>query len=306
MSPALTLSLAVGVLVVIAAYLALAADRPPREPLLPLAVAVVAGGSLGPALAMAVGATWLRGVAAAGVIPLALALLALFLARAPFGPLDGMILGTAGGAAAGAVAAVVIARAGAAMAPLDALGAMLAYCGALAALGAGGGRARLDASPPAAAGWLALGAAAGAATLAPWLARPEAWNPSAATALVVARFAVPPLALLGAAALAARFERRVLERELGEEVGNGTLPGEVALVVASYPRRLRSTWWPRGDERRALVALLRRLAFRKQQLRGLSGDRLHLAGLEVGRMRDRVRRLFDPREVEALAREFVG
>ena len=306
MSAALAVAFGGGVLLVVAAYFALAADRPPREPLLPLAVAIATGGMLGPALAAAAGATRLRGAALVGLVPLALALLTLFLTRAAIGPLDGTLLGAAGGAAAGTAAGLMIVRAGAAPQPADALAVLLAGAGALAALGAGVGRARLDARPAAAAGWLALGAAVGAATLAPWLLRPETWGRPAATALVVARFAGPPLVVLGAALLAARFERRVFERELGEEVGNGILPGEVALVVASYRRRLRSSWWPRGDERRALVALLRRLAFRKQQLRGLHGDRLHLAGLEVGRMRDRVRRLFDPREVEALAREFVG
>lgn len=306
MSLPVALSLGGCLLAVALAYLALVGDRPTREPLLPLALAVAAGGALGPAIAAAVGANRPGAVAAAGLMLLVLTLLALFATRAPYGPLDCAVLGAAGGAAAGAAAVLALARSGAAPAVGDALGALLGCGSALAALGAGAGRARLVRRPAVAVGWLALGAAAAAASLAPWLARSRGWATTASTALDVARLLVPLLALVGAVVLGARFERRVFERELGEEVANGILPGEVAFVVASYPRRLRSAWWPRGDERRALVALLRRLAFRKQQLRGLRGDRLHLAGLEVGRMRDRVRRLFDPREVEALAREFVG
>jgi hypothetical protein len=310
MTPAVLVALGCGLTAVAAAYLALWLDYPPREPLVPLGIAVVAGGALGPAALAAAGrlqAEPLHGGAALAVLaPLGVALVALAAVRLLAGPLDGTLLGAAGGAAAGVVAVLLSARAARPPAAVDALVATLTCAGAAAVLGAGVGRARLAGRPAAVGGWLALGLAAAGATAAPWLVGRAEGTSGGAAALDAARVVVPLLALLTAPLLSARFERRVLERELGEEVANGILPGEVALVVASYPRRIRSAWWPRGDERRALVGLLRRLAFRKQQLRHLEGDRLHLAGLEVGRMRDRVRRLFDPREVEALAREFVG
>ena len=309
MSAAAALALAFGFVAVVGVYLALWLDHPPREPLLPLGLAVVAGAGLGSA-ALAVagrpGSVSLHGLGLSALAPVAVALIVLAAVRALAGPLDGALLGTAGGAAAGAAVVLWLARSARPPAAVDALVATLTCAGAAAVLGAGVGRARLAGRPAALGGWLALGLAAAGAIAAPWLVGRAEGTSGAAAALDVARVVVPLLALLAAPLLSARFERRVLERELGEEVGNGILPGEVVFVVASYSRRIRSAWWPRGDERRALVGLLRRLAFRKQQLRHLEGERLHLAGLEVGRMRDRVRRLFDPREVEALAREFVG
>jgi hypothetical protein len=309
MSPAVALALAFGLAAVVGTYLALWLDHPPREPLLPLGLAVVAGAGLGPAaltVAGRPGSVSLHGLGLSVLAPVAVALIVLAAVRALAGPLDGALLGTAGGAAAGAAAVLWLARSTHLPVSTDTLATVLACSGAAAAFGAGLGRARLAGRPAAVAGWLALGLAAAGATAAPWLVGRAEGTSGAAAALDVARVVVPLLVLVGAPFLAGRFERRVLERELGEEVGNGILPGEVVFVVASYSRRIRSAWWPRGDERRALVGLLRRLAFRKQQLRHLEGERLHLAGLEVGRMRDRVRRLFDPREVEALAREFVG
>ena len=310
MSPAAVLALACGLTAMIAAYVALWLDYPPREPLLPLAIVVVAGGVLGPAVLAAaarLGALSPRGAAALAVLaPLGLALIGLAAARALAGPLEGALLGTAGGAAAGAVTVLWFAHSGYLSAATDALPAVVTCTGAAAVLGAGVGRARLAGRPAVAGALLLLGIVLAGTTAAPWLAGLAGVPAKGETALAAARLAVPLVALVAALLLAGRFERRVFERELGEEVANGILPGEVVFVVASYPRRIRSAWWPRGDERRALVGLLRRLAFRKQQLHHLEGDRLHLAGLEVGRVRDRVRRLFDPREVEALAREFVG
>jgi hypothetical protein len=309
MSPAVIVALGCGLAAVVAVYFALWLDHPPREPLLPLVIAVVAGGALGPATLAAAERLLLapvRGAAALTVLaPLAAVLVVLAASRTLAGPLDGALVATAGGAAAGAGAVLWLVRSGHPPTLADVLATTLACAGAAVVVGAGTGRARLAGRAAAGAGWLAVGIAGAGAAAGPWLAD-LAEVPVGGTALGAARFAVPLLALIGVLMLAGHFERRVFERELGEEVANGILPGEVVFVVASYPRRIRSAWWPRGDERRALVGLLRRLAFRKQQLRHLEGDRLHLAGLEVGRVRDRVRRLFDPREVEALAREFVG
>jgi hypothetical protein len=309
MNPAVVVSLGCGLAAAIAVYLALWLDHPPREPLVPLAVAVVAGGALGPAALAAaerLASAPVRGAAALTVlVPLGAVLLVLAAFRAVAGPLDGALVGTAGGAVAGAGAVVWLVRSGHPPAVIDVLAIVFGCAAATAVFGAGAGRARLAGRSTTGAAWLAAGVLGAGATAAPWLA----WLadvPVDARALDAARLTVPLLALVAVLLLAGHFERRVLERELGEEVANGILPGEIVVVVAAYPRRIRSAWWPRGDERRALVGLLRRLAFRKQQLRHLEGDRLHLAGLEVGRVRDRVRRLFDPREVEALAREFVG
>jgi hypothetical protein len=87
------------------------------------------------------------------------------------------------------------------------------------------------------------------------------------------------------------LERRVLARQLGEEVSLGVLPAWVVDIVPRYHRRIRSDWWPRRDERREVVRLLTSLAYRKQQLRGLSEESLRLYGLEIGRLRQRARSL---------------
>jgi hypothetical protein len=87
------------------------------------------------------------------------------------------------------------------------------------------------------------------------------------------------------------LERRVLARQLGEEVSLGVLPAWVVDIVPRYRRRIRSDWWPRRDERREVVRLLTSLAYRKQQLRGLPEESLRLYGLEIGRLRQRARSL---------------
>ena len=107
------------------------------------------------------------------------------------------------------------------------------------------------------------------------------------------------LALVTAAALllvgvfwaALLLERRVLTRQLADEVAFGVLPSWVVDVLPSFRRRIRSAWWRRRDERREIVRLLISLAFRKQRLRGLSEERARLYGLEVGRLRQRARTL---------------
>jgi hypothetical protein len=85
------------------------------------------------------------------------------------------------------------------------------------------------------------------------------------------------------------YEQRVLEGQLTEEVELGVLPRWVAEIVPSYPRRVRSEWWRRRDERREIVRLLVTIAFRKHRLGALPEDRARLYGLEVGRLRHRAR-----------------
>jgi hypothetical protein len=104
--------------------------------------------------------------------------------------------------------------------------------------------------------------------------------------------ALAALAAVLAACLA--YERRLVSKQLQDEVELGVLPAWVVEVLPSYRRRIRSDWWSRRDERREIVSLLVTLAFRKHQLRTLSEDRLRLYGLEVGRLRQRARALLAP------------
>ncbi len=101
-------------------------------------------------------------------------------------------------------------------------------------------------------------------------------------------------ALAAVVAIAVAVEVRVGRRELAEEVALGVLPEWAVAVVPRYWRRVRASWWPRRDERRALARLLVQLAFRKHQLRHLHGERATLYSLEVGRLRERARRLLGP------------
>jgi len=106
-----------------------------------------------------------------------------------------------------------------------------------------------------------------------------------------------------AAALALLVEIRVAGRELAEEARLGVVPAWVVEVLPRYWRRIRGSWWPRRDERRALSRLLLQLAFRKHRLSGLAGGRAMLCSLEVGRLRERARRLLDPSRVRVEAGE---
>lgn len=103
--------------------------------------------------------------------------------------------------------------------------------------------------------------------------------------------AVPALYLLYLSALAVflRSEQRILGRELAEEVALDTVPAWVVEVIPFYRRRIRSEWWPSRRERTVLARLLTRLAFRKHAVRRLPEDESRLAGLEVVRLRQRIR-----------------
>ena len=109
----------------------------------------------------------------------------------------------------------------------------------------------------------------------------------------------------GAVAAALAIELVVTRRELAEEAGLGVVPEWAPEVLPRYWRRVRGDWWPRRDERRALSRLLLQLAFRKHQLRHLDDDRATLYSLEVGRLRERARRLFAPGRAPGAAGEGV-
>ncbi len=211
------------------------------------------------------------------------------------GPVDGAVYGTVAGLGFACFQGIAALHAG--WAPQHAAApayATLVRAGATAAVGAGIGLSKLAARPlvrvPCAlaavlvagvARWVLYGAAAYGWGL--WGVRNTPFN------LGLVAVAALFLAIVFEGAFA--FEHRVLARQLGEEVQLGVVPGWVIDVLPSYHRRIRSDWWIRRDERREVVRLLTALAFRKHQLRGISGVRAHLYGLEVGRLRQRARTL---------------
>jgi hypothetical protein len=185
---------------------------------------------------------------------------------------------------------------------------------------AGAGELVVTALTPIAVGVIAGVAVAWVRLLLGWLGGVAAVivGAAAATAAVVAarlataaagRLWVGALALVVALALAVAVallvEVRVGSRELAEEAALGVLPTWAVEVGPRYWRRIRASWWPRRDERRALARLLVALAFRKYQLRHLDGDRATLYSLEVGRLRERARRLLDPTRPPAAVRELA-
>ena len=103
--------------------------------------------------------------------------------------------------------------------------------------------------------------------------------------LVPALYALYVVAL----GLCLRSEQRILGAELAEEVRLDVVPAWVAEVIPYYRRRIRSEWWPSRRERTVLARLLTRLAFRKYAVRRLPKGEAELAGLEVMRLRQRVR-----------------
>jgi len=86
-----------------------------------------------------------------------------------------------------------------------------------------------------------------------------------------------------------RSEQRVLAAELAEEVEFGVVPDWVLEIIPFYRKRIRSEWWPSRRERTVLARLLTRLAFRKHAVRRLPEGESELAGLEVVRLRQRIR-----------------
>lgn len=160
-----------------------------------------------------------------------------------------------------------------------------------AVLGAFAGASRLQAMLPVRAALLAGGVVlGGAAAGGVFLAFAGVSSRSAAAAVaagVVAALAV--IALAGG--LAWILERRIVRRELDEEASLGVLPDRIPPVIASWRGVTGDDWWPRRDERWAIVELLTQLAYRKHQLRQLDGDHAAIYSLEVGRLRERARRV---------------
>jgi len=103
--------------------------------------------------------------------------------------------------------------------------------------------------------------------------------------------AVPALYALYLVALTIflRSEQRILCCELAEEVEFDVFPEWVVDVIPYYRHRIRSEWWPSRRERTVLSRLLTRLAFRKYAVKRLPEGESQLAGLEVVRLRQRIR-----------------
>jgi len=86
-----------------------------------------------------------------------------------------------------------------------------------------------------------------------------------------------------------RSEQRIIRHQLAEEVELQVIPPWVCDVIPYYRRRIRSEWWPTRRERTVLARLMTRLAFRKHAVGRLPQGEAQLAGLEVVRLRQRIR-----------------
>jgi hypothetical protein len=236
---------------------------------------------------------WSRVGAASGVgMLVCFALLALFSRLDSLdGPFEATTAALVFGAAAGVVGTATSWRPLALRPPGEALVIVLATMLASAVVGLGVGLATLKATrgqqvlfvAPALALATALEVTARAGATGEWLARPELARAALATVACLAALAILVASL--------RVERRVLANELREEVVTRVLPAWVLDTVPHFARRIRTRWWPRRDERRVVIALLTTLAFRKRRLRSLDEDQARVFGLEVGRLRQRVRML---------------
>ncbi len=93
------------------------------------------------------------------------------------------------------------------------------------------------------------------------------------------------LTLMAVFQLAVWDERATLRRELADEVQEGTLPLPHASAIASYLRRGRADWLPRGVPHWPYVRAATTLAFRKHQCRNASRRAYAFYADEVLRLR---------------------
>jgi len=257
------------------------------SPTLASLAASAAGGGGEPALA--------GGVAALEELLLAAGLAILATSHYLDGPLDGAAYGTVTGLGCAAVGLAASFAGGPSPAdPAAPTVAAVAQAGATALVGGAFGFAKL-ALRAALRGPVVLAAAVvggvyqwGVAAAAAW--GRQGWGQQAML-FEVALGVAAVLLLVGVFLAGLAYERGVLAHQLTEEVALGVLPEWVGSLIPAYGKRVRSDWWPRRDERRAVVRLLTSLAYRKQQLRVLSELRANLYGLEVGRLRQRARAL---------------
>jgi len=248
---------------------------------------VVTAGLLGPAIEEL--------VKAAGLI------LVVLLSREFDNPTDGVVYGTAVGLGFGATENLVYAAVGAANgAVADTMTLVLlrtAMCAGIHALSSaafGGclGFAALSRGRLQRAGWAGGGLVAALALHSTWNLMLVRLGASGSSSVHGAWFATLPalyVLYLAALALFLRSEQRILKEQLAEEVALEVLPPWVPEVIPYYRRRVRSAWWPSRRERTVLARLLTRLAFRKHAVRRLPRPEADLAGLEVLRLRQRIR-----------------
>jgi RsiW-degrading membrane proteinase PrsW (M82 family) len=289
-------------------------DRYDREPLHLVAGVFLWGALAAPVLAVGLcslagvalgaGPTVMAGLVGPAVEELVKAaglLLVVLLSREFDNPTDGVVYGTAVGLGFGATENLVYAAAGAATGAVAETVTLIllrtAMCAGVHALSSatfGGclGYAALSRSRPQRAGWVVGGLAAAIALHSTWNLVLVRLGASGSSPVHAAWFATLPALYalyLAALALFLRSEQRILKEQLAEEVALDVLPPWVAEVIPYYRRRVRSAWWPERRERTVLARLLTRLAFRKHAVRRLPRPEADLAGLEVIRLRQRIR-----------------
>jgi hypothetical protein len=215
-------------------------------------------------------------------------------------PLDGLVSGLAAGcgmALGTLVALAVFAQVGL----LEAWLGVVTLLSAGVAVGLGVGWARLRVGAMQQLLTVLIGAtvalstlvlpAAGAALVAALRWHPTGWGWAGIVVLIVSL----PLLVAGAFGwVLLRFEHRLVRRRLEEEAAFGVLPAWLPPLAASPVRRSNPTWWPRRDERQALNRMLCELAIKKERVTALNADAARVYGLEVGRLRQRLRTLLDP------------
>ncbi len=95
--------------------------------------------------------------------------------------------------------------------------------------------------------------------------------------------------IFGAFQLCLWDEHRTIREELRLEAQQGTLPAEHVDILASYLRRMRKGWLPRGVNQGAYVRAATTLAFRRAQVRVAKGPRLATYEADVHRLRKELR-----------------
>lgn len=119
----------------------------------------------------------------------------------------------------------------------------------------------------------------------------ELWDTSIWSTINFALFPLEALTLFGLFQLALWEERAVLRRELADEVSQGLLPLDHARAIASWWRRRRPEWVPRGVPHWPYVRAATTLALRKHQARNASRRTYGFYADEVVRLRREVQGL---------------
>ena len=84
-------------------------------------------------------------------------------------------------------------------------------------------------------------------------------------------------------------EKRILDRELQEEVDLGVIPPQHLAFLGAYRKRSLPGWLPKAMDHRAYVRAATTLAFRKHQLRNTAAPDFY--AVEVTRLRQRILQL---------------